>query len=70
MALPQVLAPIEREAAGPAQEVDLHGLTERLPSVHDHEGLKTSNSTRWKEWGEEQSRKSHNSFIVNGLRKL
>ena len=30
MALRQVVAPIEREAAGPAQEVGPHGLTERL----------------------------------------
>ena len=30
MALRQVLAPFEREVAGPAQEVDPHGLTERL----------------------------------------
>lgn len=31
MALRQVLTPIEREATGRAQEVDPHGLTERLP---------------------------------------
>ena len=30
MALRQVLTPIEREATGRAQEVDPHGLTERL----------------------------------------
>ena len=30
MALRPVLAPIECETAGPNQEVDLHGLTERL----------------------------------------
>ena len=62
--------PIEREAAGPAQEVDPHCLPERSPSVYGHEGPMTSDSIRWKEWGKEPLRNIRNSFKVNSLLKF
>ena len=41
-----------------------------LTSIHGHVGPKTSNSSRWIEWGEERWWQFHNSFIENGLRTL